>query len=79
MYLFLDIQEIFFLVHVVLYVGLLYPCPLQSSAFPGEVPRFVAVVTLSYWGCHALGVLPYLGHVSLALLFELGHVPSSLS
>ncbi len=46
MYLLLKAQEVFFLVHVVLDVCLAVPGLFGCSAFPGEVSRFIAIITL---------------------------------
>ena len=42
----LDIGEVFFLVHIVLDVGVAVSSSLGGTTFSGEVPWFIAVVAL---------------------------------
>jgi len=67
----LDLRKVFVLVHVILDIGLLDSHSFGPLEFPSEVPWFVTVVALPYWGSCALGVLPYLSCVSLTVLFVL--------
>ena len=75
--LFLDLGKVLVLVHVVLHLGLAHSGSLGGSALPGEVARFVAVVTLASGGGR---FRLYLGRVSVGWSFaELGYVsPASL-